>query len=229
MMRLKVLRSVFGGWRHRQRVCCSPAFLYSSANRLCGEASASRPISDAQRLTIEREKSIASRIVHLFQVRHPQAIFRTIPKVIVSAFQFMFRCWSWPHVFVKIHEVIKPSLAYGDTSATVVLENVTIGLCAANNHSSVNVIFGSFIHAVAIEARCELATAPTCPPTSQACTTDKRFASTFTSTTPKNYPSGSLIRGLNCSKATGNKPPQIIFSIPMRSVKHAAIIGVYGH
>src|SRR3990172_1389379 len=117
----------------RQGLNVVPAAPYPSHIRCLMEAQPTKPISNAQRFPIDRNKMVCTHIAGLFTGRSPMAIFGRVVSVVVNAVDGAIFGTNI-HVFQKITKIV-PACAYANATTTVVLKSRRVGVFATLNHS----------------------------------------------------------------------------------------------
>jgi hypothetical protein len=92
----------------------------------------SRPIFYALRFAIKCQQFCRPSISSLNRFGCPATILRTVISIVVDAIQRMSR-WPFSHVREKISKGV-PTLAYGDSSGSVVLPRICRWICASGKH-----------------------------------------------------------------------------------------------
>lgn len=76
---------------------------------------------------------IGTGVKQLFSPRGPSAVAGLVVAVIIDAVKLK-AWWTVSHISVKVLERLAPSIAYRNTSSSVVLPIRPIGVCAALDH-----------------------------------------------------------------------------------------------
>ncbi len=129
-------------WTHwlSERTFYGPAIRQTLTQARCIYLQPARPLGDCQKFSVALQKSVASKVLHLFEACRPAAVrFRVRPVVI-----FPFQCFSartWPHVAVKLSEVMQPRWIDCDASASIVFVAFKIWIQTAIASASPRAIF----------------------------------------------------------------------------------------
>jgi hypothetical protein len=98
---------------------------------------------------------LRSAIIGLLFCGGPFAVFRAIPEVVIYPVKGL-AIRSRPHVETEVLKGAKPSLAYSDTSSSVVLESYVSGSEAAVYHTAPRIPLGTPPHAMSgIHLHCD--------------------------------------------------------------------------
>lgn len=99
------------------------------------------PVFSNQSFSIHGQKNIVATVASLFCHCRPTAIFRRIIAVIVGAFNSEFRMWFWPHIGIKVFEIM-PSFTYFYASPAVIWVSNNQWIVTACFHGGPSVILG---------------------------------------------------------------------------------------
>jgi len=103
----------------------------------------SRPLANAQSLSIKSDEAISPCVVALLKPGSPLTICWFVTKIVVEALNRMFRSWALPHVLKEVFKAVKPAVAYCDATPSVIMPAITCWPAASIYHSSPDQEFGS--------------------------------------------------------------------------------------